>query len=437
MLENAPNSGKKGLSKALKFLSSKDGMSFVKNLNAKYLYWDKVKYQSIPDNISHEDLWFAIKVIRDAEAIPLKFGNFTFSFCNTDNIQRELHYFDLNIGGSLSSDNLIPAEDKNKYLISSIMEEAIASSTIEGAVSTRKKAKEMLRKNSRPRNKSEQMILNNYEGIKYILKKKDEKLSPELLLEVHKILTHNTLDNKENEGSFRENNDICVYDMVNSQEVYNPPDYKEIPELINAVCDFFNYDSKEYFIHPINKGIILHFLMGFIHPFADGNGRTGRGLFYWYLLSKGYWMTEYLSISKCILKSKAQYEKAYLYCEYDRNDLTYFINYHLKAMKVAYDTLKAYIQRKIKEKNQLLSFNRIPNINERQAQILKLFLDKPTISLTVKEVEQRSGVTNQTARTDLVILEELGYLENIKLNKIKQAFVKSSKFDSLLESVGI
>ena len=437
MLENAPNSGKKGLIKALKFLSSKDGMSFVKNLNAKYLYWDKVKYQSIPDNISHEDLWFAIKVIRGAEAIPLKFGNFTFSFCNTDNIQRELHYFDLNIGGSLSSDNLIPAEDKNKYLISSIMEEAIASSTIEGAVSTRKKAKEMLRKNSRPRNKSEQMILNNYEGIKYILKKKDEKLSPELLLEVHKILTHNTLDNKKNEGNFRENNDICVYDMVNSQEVYNPPDYKEIPELINAVCDFFNYDSKEYFIHPINKGIILHFLMGFIHPFADGNGRTGRGLFYWYLLSKGYWMTEYLSISKCILKSKAQYEKAYLYCEYDGNDLTYFINYHLKAMKVAYDTLKAYIQRKIKEKNQLLSFNRIPNINERQAQILKLFLDKPTISLTVKEVEQRSGVTNQTARTDLVILEELGYLENIKLNKIKQAFVKSSKFDSLLESVGI
>ena len=106
-------------------------------------------------------------------------------------------------------------------------------------------------------------------------------------------------------------------------------------------------------------------------------------------------------------------------------------------MKVAYDTLKAYIQRKVKEKNQLLSFNRIPNINERQAQILKLFLDKPSISLTVKEVEQRSGVTNQTARTDLVILEELGYLENIKLNKIKQAFVKSSKFDSLLESVGI
>ena len=181
----------------------------------------------------------------------------------------------------------------------------------------------------------------------------------------------------------------------------------------------------------------MHFLIGFIHPFIDGNGRTGRGLFYWYLLSKGYWMTEYLSISKFILKSKAQYEKAYLYCECDGNDLTYFINYHLKAMKIAYGNLKTYIQRKIKEKNKILSFNRIPNINERQAQILKLFIDRPSISLTVKEVEQRSGVVNQTARTDLVILEELGYLENIKLNKIKQAFVKSSKFDFLLESIGI
>ena len=257
MLEPAPKIGKKGLIKALKFLSSKDGMNFVKKLNAKYPYWDKVKYQIIPDNISYEDLWRAIKIIRDAKAIPLKFGNYTFNFCNTDNIQRELHYFDLNIGGSLSSDNLIPAEDKNKYLISSIMEEAIASSTIEGAVSTRKKAKEMLRKKSCPKNKSEQMILNNYEGIKHILKKKNEKLTPELLLEVHKILTHNTLDNKEHEGSFRDNNDICVYDMVNSQEVYDPPDHKEILSLIKAVCDFFNYDSKEYFVHPINKGIIF------------------------------------------------------------------------------------------------------------------------------------------------------------------------------------
>jgi Fic family protein len=435
MLEPTPKLDKKGISKALKLLTAKGGMDLVKNINSKYQYWDKVKHQEIPNNIKHEDLWFALKVIRNAESINLKFGNYKFSFCNTDSIQKAVHEFDLNIGGSLSSDNLIPAEDKNKYLISSIMEEAIASSFIEGAVSTRKKAKEMLRKNSRPRNKSDQMILNNYEGIKYILKNKDKELTPELLLKVHKILTNNTLNEKEYEGNFRNNNDICVYNVVESCEVYDPPSHEEIPELIKDLCDFFNNDTEKSFIHPINKGIILHFLIGFIHPFADGNGRTGRGLFYWYLLSKDYWMTEYLSISKFILKSKTQYEKAYLYCECDDNDLTYFINYHQKAMKVAFDTLKLYIQRKIREKKQLLNFQRIPNINERQSQIIKLFLDKHSISLTVKEIEARYGVANQTARSDLIGLEKLGYLEQIKLNKIKQSFVKSSKFDSLLENI--
>ena len=74
------------------------------------------------------------------------------------------------------------------------------------------------------------------------------------------------------------------------------------------------------FIHPIVKGIIIHFLIAFIHPFVDGNGRTASAIFYWYMLRKGYWLTEYLSISRIISRSKRQYEKAYLYTECDGNE---------------------------------------------------------------------------------------------------------------------
>ncbi|WP_366511954.1 Fic family protein [Maribacter sp.] len=51
---------------------------------------------------------------------------------------------------------------------------------------------------------------------------------------------------------------------------------------------FFNNNPKKNFIHPIVKASILHFLIGYIHPFVDGNGRTARAIFYWYLLKNGY-----------------------------------------------------------------------------------------------------------------------------------------------------
>jgi len=85
--------------------------------------------------------------------------------------------------------------------------------------------------------------------------------------------------------------------------------------MINDLCKFANSDSQDNFIHPIIKGIIIHFILAYIHPFADGNGRTARSLFYWYMIKKGYWLTEYLSISRIIYTNKKAYEKAYQYTE--------------------------------------------------------------------------------------------------------------------------
>lgn len=96
-------------------------------------------------------------------------------------------------------------------------------------------------------------------------------------------------------------------------------------------------------------------MIGFIHPFVDGNGRTARALFYWYLLKKGYWLTEYLSISRMILKSKVQYANAYLYTEHDEMDVGYFIHYQLHIMALAFESLQEYLKRKSEEKSRLRS----------------------------------------------------------------------------------
>ena len=268
----------------------------IKEINNEYLFWDKIKYKNI-DDLDPKQIWSIVKISREFNYKNLTFGKYNFNYVSTDYIQKILHYFDMNIGGYMGAKSIIPDADKTRYLVSSIMEEAISSSQMEGASTTRKKAKEMIQQEKKPRNKSEQMIMNNYITMKHIVQLKSDEISPEKILYLHKLITNGTLDDIEDEGMFRNNNDVHVVNHVNSEIVHTPPSHEEFNDLIKDLCDFFNNDNQN-FIHPIIKGCIIHFMIGWIHPFSDGNGRTARALFYWYLLKKGYWLTEYLSISK-------------------------------------------------------------------------------------------------------------------------------------------
>lgn len=432
-LENAPE-WKQYIQQAISGNGWVDAADLIGHINTQYLYWDKVKYEKRPGDISAEELWSLVKLRRSSGARNIKIGNYTFAYNLTDFIQEGLHQFDMNMGGNLASGSIIPEEDKDRYLVSSIMEEAIASSQIEGAVTTRQQAKEMLQKNVRPKTKSEQMIVNNYETIKKIVEIKQEPLTHERLLEIHRLMTRDTLDNSGDEGRYRSNNEIKVVDAENNEVVHVPPAYTELPELMDDLFRFFNEKDPERFIHPIIKGCIIHFLIGYIHPFVDGNGRTARALFYWYLLRNGYWLTEYLSVSRLIVRSKTRYARAFQYTETDDNDLTYFLQYKIKVMELAYKELKAYIERKIREKKRLLNFQRIQGVNERQALIIKWLYEEPDLLFSVKEIETRFGISNQTARTDLQGLAVMGYLQEVDLNKKTKGFYRNPRFNELLET---
>lgn len=76
---------------------------------------------------------------------------------------------------------------------------------------------------------------------------------------------------------------------------------------------------------------------------------------------------------------------------------------------------------------------KIPNVNDRMAQILKITHDDPERILTTKEIESRFDISNFTARSDLKALVDLGFLDIIQVNKKKQNFVMSNKFDKILQ----
>ena len=186
-------------------------------------------------------------------------------------------------------------------------------------------------------------------------------------------------------------------------------------------------------MHPIVKASILHFLIGYIHPFVDGNGRTARSLFYWYLTKEGYWIIEFMSISRIIIKSPSKYSRAYLYTETDENDLTYFLNYQIRTIDIALRELKNYISRKMKEKETLFKIiDKIEGLNIRQANMIKMLYQDERKRLTMRELQETFNIVYETARKDLLDLENRGFIERRLIGKQKLIFIRSKKFHDLI-----
>ena len=420
----------------LELLEDSERLEKLFEVEKDYPYWEKFKHKTKGFETDSKLLWKFIKLQRERNISRIKVSDingFNFKYNISGKTSKRLHEFDLNLGGILEGGSIIPEKDKDRYLISSLMEEAIASSQLEGAVTTREVAKAMLRTKRKPKNHSEKMILNNYSTIKEILSLKNEKLTPEIIKRLHSIISKGTLEDSNNEGKFRTNDDVKVVD-VTGEVFYAPPSHTNIDELMEDFCKFANSNRDSDFIHPIIRGIILHFLIGYIHPFVDGNGRTARAIFYWYLISRGYWLVEFLSISRIIIKSPSQYPKAYLFTEYDENDLTYFIDFNLKSMDLALKSLKEYIKRKVSEKKNLFKIIKSIDVNERQAEIIKQVINESEIILSINEIQGKFGTSYQTARTDLMELESLGYLKSKSVGK-KSIFFKSDDFDNQIRKI--
>lgn len=402
-------------------------VELLNRLNKEYSYWTDVKYKTGHDCRSAKELWAFLKQLRERGNINV-WNRYGIHFCHTNEMNRLCHLFDMNFGGLWGSDNMA-TEKQEIYLINSLMEEAISSSQMEGASTTRKVAKEMLRKEMTPRDRSQQMICNNYRTIRFITSIKSDPLTKELFLKIHEYMTDGTLENPEDAGRLRTNNDVVVENAITHEVVHTPPSFSEIPDFVTWLCDFFNDVDEDMFIHPIIRGIIIHFMIAYVHPFADGNGRTARAMFYWYMLKKRYWLTEYMSISRIIARSKKSYEKSFMQTEADGNDIGYFIKYNLDVLLKAFEDLQAYIKRKQNEKRSSERFLKLGDISSIEAEILQRFDDHKDEVMTAKDVAARFIISPTTARTALRNLTEKGYLKEIAFNKRKRGYIKSEDFD--------
>lgn len=381
-----------------------------------YPHWEELRHRLPPAGYTLEEWWLGVKLSRLPllKPIPLndKRGQ-PFRFCIPDIALEALHEIDMGAGSAIGvPEPITNAQTRERYLVRSLMEEAITSSQLEGAATTREVAKEMIRSGRVPRNTGEQMILNNYETMRRITTLKDEALSPEVVFEIHRLVTEKTLEDPSAAGRFREAKEKLVVGDDYGEVFHEPPPAGELGERLEAMCDFANGKTPDFFIHPAARAIILHFWLAYDHPFVDGNGRTARALFYWAMLRRGYWLFEFISISAILRKAPAQYGRSFLYTETDDNDLTYFIVAQTRVIRKAIAELHAYIERKTNEIRELESHTRaLAQFNHRQVLLIQHALKHPAQLYTFTGHQKSHEIVYQTARNDLLGLAKRGVLE--------------------------
>jgi Fic family protein len=385
----------------------------------RYLHWDKLRRLPAPEGLSSEQWWLRLKSARQDAMRPLPLADLDgkpFGYTLPDLILRHLHRVDQRAAGEVSMDEVVTSEREagRRFIVNSLMEEAIRSSQLEGATTSRVAAKDLLRTGREPRDRSERMIVNNYRAIQFV-KEMGSELTPDAVLELHRIVTDGTLDNPDGAGRLQrpgEDRVVVFYRDEDRHPVHVPPPAEQLPGRLDALCRFANEgDDGEPFVHPVIRAILLHFWLAYDHPFEDGNGRTARLLFFWLMHSRGYWLAEYLPISRLIRKAQGRYERAFLETETDGGDTTYFLIHQLQTIDRAIDDLHVYLQRKIAEQHDaeawLAGFD---GLNGRQVALLGHAIRHPEHLYTYDDHAAEHRVTHETGRSDLADLAERGLM---------------------------
>ncbi|MFT3830502.1 MAG: Fic family protein [Opitutaceae bacterium] len=392
--------------------------------NDRYLHWDRVRRRPPPEGFRTEEWWLGIKLGRNAHLRPIplldKKGT-PFRIGQPDSLTELLHHIDRGLGAALGIPQVIETpEARDRYIVRSLLEEAITSSQLEGAATTRAVAKEMLRTGRPPRDKSERMILNNYLTMQRIRDLRDAPLSPQLVFELHELVTLDTLDQPGAAGRLRQATEyVRVEDDIEGTVYHEPPPAEQLPARLEAMCAFANGTAPDFYVHPVIRAIVLHFWLAYDHPFVEGNGRTARTLFYWAMLRQGYELFEFISISQILLRAPRRYAEAFLHTETDDNDLTYFILHQARVIREAVDALRDYVHHKTAELREAEQCMRgLAELNHRQQALLAHALREPMTRYVIAGHQRSHGVTHQTARDDLFALVERGLLALRKEGRI-------------------
>lgn len=404
----------------------------------RYLHFDEFRYR-VPKGMDPDLCWSLTKQARTAQSKFLMDMGEPATACHyylSPSIQKAQSFCDRYASDSaleLMSQKMGEAR-QFEYLINDLIEdEAISSSQLEGAATTTKRAKELISQIITPRTPDERMIMGNFKMMNFAWVNRAEKLTPELIMAIHKIGVEGIDDDKYYPGAFRVDDDVVVQGR-DGEVLHEPPAAANLYRRIKQLCDWLNCshdeaDSAEY-IHPMIKAMALHFSIGYEHPFRDGNGRVARSLFYWFMFKSGFATFRYIAISTLLKNAPVQYGKSYLYTETDEMDMTYFLDYQsqilLKAIKQFQDVYQQTLLQLAQFDAWVWESGLNNKLNANQKVIFQVAKTR-NIAFTARSVQHNLNVAYGTAATSLKGLEELGLFYSIKQGRNNIYYLKDKK----------
>lgn len=405
----------------------------------RYLPYDELRHR-VEAGLDHNLVWSLVKTARSKLVAPvIALGEPSVQCCyvSTPLIQKAISETDRNTTDASLEwiSRKIGKKRQLEYLLKDLIEdESISSSQLEGAATTTKVAKEMIKRDRKPRSEDEKMILGNYKLMNFAWETRHQELSLDLIREMHHVGVSGIDDDNYSPGHFRKDDDVHVVDS-DGEVVHTPPPSETLKRRLKDIIAWANENHDEKsdssYIHPLIKAMTLHFSIGYEHPFRDGNGRVARALFYWYMFKKGFAAFRYIAISVLLKKSPAKYGKSYLYTETDAMDLTYFIEYQSNVVIKAIQKFKEVYTRAALEIEEfdawLFQSGLYDKLSDKQRIVFQVAKNGTALAFTARSVEKNLGCAYNTASAVLNGLVDLNLFRKFKDGGREWVYVMNDK----------
>ena len=320
------------------------------------------------------------------------------------------------------------------YLLNDLIEdEAISSSQLEGAATTTRVAKDMLKRKRLPRTPDERMVIGNYKMMNFAWEQRYEPLSLELITAMHRVGVEGIDDAQYSPGDFRDNDDVVVQDGEGNT-VHAPPPAAGLALRLQMLAKWINQshndpDHADY-LHPLIKGIALHFALGYEHPFRDGNGRVARALFYWFMFKNDFSAFRYIAISILLRNAPVKYGRSYLNTEADDLDLTYFIDFQCSVILRAVSSFTEAYRKSLAYADTfdrwLMASGFFDQLTEKQRTVYQVAKSGMAKEFTAVNVKENLGCSYNTASATLNGLVALKVFEKRKMGREWVFFLRAA-----------
>ena len=320
------------------------------------------------------------------------------------------------------------------YLLNDLIEdEAISSSQLEGAATTTRVAKDMLKRKRLPRTPDERMVIGNYKMMNFAWEQRYEPLSLELITAMHRVGVEGIDDAQYSPGDFRDNDDVVVQDGEGNT-VHAPPPAAGLALRLQMLAKWINQshndpDHADY-LHPLIKGIALHFALGYEHPFRDGNGRVARALFYWFMFKNDFSAFRYIAISILLRNAPLKYGRSYLNTEADDLDLTYFIDFQCSVILRAVSSFTEAYRKSLAYADTfdrwLMASGFFDQLTEKQRTVYQVAKSGMAKEFTAVNVKENLGCSYNTASATLNGLVALKVFEKRKMGREWVFFLRAA-----------